>query len=407
MVLLSTHAQGAIRLRSIPLVVIGGLLLLLVLAVAISALSNIGLPTRSKDPERLSEAEKASLEELFRLRAALGNAVWPSWGDADTGVIVHNESTVFLVGYPGDEPPPPGWVMMPHGEVRGGVWEPVPGETFLGAPIYRQPLPGPDKTPENFTVKVGDAWVATLATREYAEVSFVQGFRQDLPPFLRPIFPYRLMWSAMMGTTEAYVGGLAHESFHAFQGTVVPERLAAAEAVAKLEDNYPWDATRDAWQAELTALHAAAKAAADTTTRDVEVAALARTWLELRAARREGQPEAFTAYEREREWLEGLAKYAELTLPRWAYHAVKDGTYTPLPALADDRDFRGYRTRERFWSAQLSEVQRMGGRSGETRFYYAGFAQGVILDRLMPGWKARAFDGGVWLEGLVGEVLPK
>ena len=392
---------GAIRLRYVPLFLIGGIVLILVLAVVASALSNIGLPTASRVPERLSEVDKARLEELFRLHGALANAVWPGWGEAEIPVIVHNEAYVFLVGYAGE--PPAGWTMMPSGEQRGGPWGPMPDESFRGAPIYRQPLPASGKTPENFTVTVGDAWVATLATKEYAKIDFVQGFRRDLPPFLQPIFPYRLAWSLLMGTTEAYLGALAHESFHAHQGTVVPERLAAAEAVAGLEGSYPWDETRDAWQVELKALYAAAKPAADTTTTDAEVAALARTWLDLRAARREGQPEARTDYERQREWLEGLAKYAELTLQRWAYHAVRDATYTPLPALADDPDFGGYRTCERFWTGQLAEVPRTAGREGENRFYYAGFAQGVLLDRLLPDWKARAFDEGVWLEALVAE----
>jgi hypothetical protein len=208
-----------------------------------------------------------------------------------------------------------------------------------------------------------------------------------------------------MGPTESYIGGLAHEAFHAYQGAVVPERLSAAEAVAGLEGSYPWDATRPAWQAELSALYAAAKAAADPSIPDGEVVTLARAWLDLRAGRREGQPDARTDYEREREWLEGLAKYAELMLQIEAQRAVEDGTYAPLPALSDDRDYRGYRTRERFWTGQLAEVPRTAGREGENRFYYAGFAQGVLLDRLLPDWKARAFDEGVWLDALVAEAV--
>ena len=63
--------MGAIRLRYVPLFLIGGIVLILVLAVVASALSNIGLPTASRVPERLSEVDKARLEELFRLHGAL------------------------------------------------------------------------------------------------------------------------------------------------------------------------------------------------------------------------------------------------------------------------------------------------------------------------------------------------
>ena len=109
-------------------------------------------------------------------------------------------------------------------------------------------------------------------------------------------------------------------------------------------------------------------------------------------------------YERQREWLEGLAKYAEITLGPVTQAAVEAGTYRPLDALEEDDDFHGYRARERHWAQQLTEVKRMAGRE-DTRFYYMGFAEGVVLDRLMPDWKARAMDEGVWLEGLVAEAV--
>ena len=402
------HLVGAIRVKTVLLIVVAGPLLLLVLAVAASALSNIGLPTRSSVLDHLADVEKARVAEYLNLLAGVGNDVWPGsadrpgWGDVTIPVIVHNEAYAFLLGYPGT--PPAGWVMMPRREQRGGAWEPVPDDAFMGQVYYRQPLPATGGTPENFAVLVGDRWVATLYTKEYAKVEFFQGFRQELPSFLQPVFPYRLAWALLMGSTENYIGGLAHEAFHAYQGTVVPERLAAAERANAAEAGYPWDASRDAWAAELSALYDAAKAAADPATSDDEVATLARTFLDLRAERRAGLGSDLVAYEQQREWLEGLAKYAELSIGLAAQHAVSAGTYVPLPALADDPEYKGYRTRERYRTGQLGEVQRMAGRSGETRFYYAGFAQGVILDRLMPGWKARAMDDGVWLEALVAEA---
>jgi hypothetical protein len=32
-------------------------------------------------------------------------------------------------------------------------------------------------------------------------------------------------------------------------------------------------------------------------------------------------------------------------------------------------------------------------------------AQAFLLDRLMPGWKGRAFEDGVWLDDLLSEAL--
>ncbi len=47
----------------------------------------------------------------------------------------------------------------------------------------------------------------------------------------------------------------------------------------------------------------------------------------------------------------------------------------------------------------------MTGQEGETRFYYTGFAQGVLLDRLDPDWKSQAFEPGVWLEDLLRQAV--
>jgi hypothetical protein len=385
--------------------ILGGLILIPLLAVAAAALSNIGLPTHSQVVERLSEAEKARLAEMFHLRQALGDAVWPGWGQADIPVIVHNEAYAFLVGHP--DPPPDGWTMVPRNEQRGGAWQAVPDDVFQGQPYYRQPLANLDETPENFTVLVGDRWVATLATREYSKVAFFSGFREDLPPFLRPIVPLRLIWALIMGDTETYVGALAHEAFHAYQGMEATDRLAEAEWAAPLEGQYPWesDAAEQAWQAELDALYGAVTAASDAD-RDPkdEAARLARQFLALREERR--ATHALSAnlvdYERQREWLEGLAKYAELVIQR---EAERSPDYEPLPAIGDDPDFHAYRTRDRYWSQQLGEVRRMTNRTGEVRFYYSGMAQAVLLDRFSPGWKAQAWSQGVWLEDLLAQAI--
>ena len=57
------------------------------------------------------------------------------------------------------------------------------------------------------------------------------------------------------------------------------------------------------------------------------------------------------------------------------------------------------------WSAQINEVTRTAGRKGETRFYYSGMAQAVLLDRLLPGWKERAFEPDFMLEDLLRETV--
>jgi hypothetical protein len=77
-------------------------------------------------------------------------------------------------------------------------------------------------------------------------------------------------------------------------------------------------------------------------------------------------------------------------------------TYEPVSTLTDDPDFDSYADSRQFWNQQVSEVTRMTNRSGEVRFYYSGFAQAVLLDRLLPNWNSHALAEGIFLEELLG-----
>lgn len=365
--------------------------LLLTIAAAISALVNLGRPTQSATPGHLSMAEQARLAEFFHAHATVGDAVWPGWGAADIPVIAYNEANAFLVGLPN---PADGWVKMPQDEPRGGPWEPV-GETGDGRPVHRQPLVN-DVTPQSFTVRVGDRWVASLTTMEWTQIALSNQMRADMPPIVNLVFPYDLFTRQLLSSSDQYISLVAHEAFHAYQGAAAPDRLAAAERTAIRENAYPWDdaALEEAWQAELDLLAGAVAAPPE------EAADYAREFLRLRAERRDagGLSPALVDYERQREWLEGLARYAELGI--WREAAASPG-YEPVPAIRDDPEFDAYAGYERRLGREIDQFGRMAGDVGDGRFYYSGYAQAVLLDRLDPGWKARAFEPGVFLEDLL------
>jgi hypothetical protein len=373
---------------------------LCLLLVAISALSNLGLPQGSAVVETLSEADKIHLAETTHLRQTVGDAVWPGWGQADIPAINYNESYAFLIGYP---EPPDGWVKVPQGSQRGGPWELVSGDSFNGQPYYRQSLPDPDITPEGFTVLVGERWVSSLQTFDWANISLAQTIRRDLPSVVRPVFPYRLFIAQLLGGSDKYISLAAHEAFHAYQGMLASDKLAASETTnLQFENQYPWDDTslQADWQAELDLLAEALQPTDQS--RTVE---LARRFSEIRAARRDSAnlSAELVAYEQQREWLEGLARYAELEIWRQAYA----GNYAPLPETGSLSDFDNYAGFETRWSQEIDQIRRMADDEGDGRFYYSGMAQAFLLDRLMPDWKGRAFEGGVWLDDLISEALQK
>jgi hypothetical protein len=289
---------------------------------------------------------------------------------------------------------------MPVEEFRGAEWEIVESDDFFGKTYYRQALPNPDITPENFTVKVGDRWVTTMQTKEYAAVAFYKGFKNELPPLLNAIFPYKIFWNMLMGKAENYIGGMAHEAFHAFQGTVVPYRLAESEFASRLSSDYPWENKKneEVWIEETNLLLAAYHAESSNEAKQlVEQFTIKRRDRRLHA----GLAKEMIQYEQKREWLEGLAKYAELKI---GLSAQESKAYSPIDEITEVSGFKNYKNRTSYFNRQIEEVKRTVTRSGESRFYYVGMLQAVLLDRLMPEWKNTAFNNGVYLEDLLGNI---
>jgi len=370
-----------------------GLLSFVILAIA-SALYNLTLPTESKVKDILTQDQKAYISEAMNLQQKMGNEVWPGWGNLQTPVITYNEKYAFLVGYPD---PPAGWMKMPKEELRGTAWEVVKNDRFGGTSYYRQLLPNPDITPENFTVKVGDRWVTTMQTKEYFAVTFYKNLHDELPPVLNAIFPYEIFWQLLMGSADDYISSLAHEDFHAFQGTEVPQRLAEAESPPFSKD-YPWEKSANGWNEEIDLLMEAFN------NKNNEAALkLVAQFLAKRSERREKSnlPAEIIRYEQKREWLEGLAKYAELKI---GVMTSENQSYKPVNEIENVPGFKNYETRVDHFNKQIGDVKRIGNRPAETRFYYTGMLQAVMLDRLMPGWKKDAFKKDVYLENLLEKL---
>ncbi len=352
---------------------IGGVLLLCVGLSLVSALSNLTLPKGPERLDRLDPLDKARLAESLHLKQTLGEAVWPGWEQADIPILLWNHDSSFLTGL---NAAPDGW----------GV---VPDDDFDGSPYYRQAT----SNPQNFAVREGDRWIASMATKWETDAFMMDVFRDLLPPVLEQIFPYR----SLILPSEVQMTGVLHETFHVYQALSAPDRLEAAETAHRLGDRY-WEADaamRADWQKEIALLKKAVQADSDAEARE-----LARQFLDQRQQRRDAHsltPD-LVDYERWLEWEEGLAKYVEMESWRRASLA---SDYEPLARMAADADFKGYATFRQRFSQEMSQMQRQATQEGEPRFYYTGMAQAMLLDRLAPGWKTQVFAEGVWLEDLL------
>lgn len=370
------------------------LAILLIALMGVSAIYNTTLSSSSTVTEKLTTTQKAYIAEYFNLQKEVMSDIWTDFEQTKIPVIVYNEEYAFLVGL---DNPDSGWYKMPANEHRGDEWEMVENDEFKGKTYYRQHLPDPAVTPENFTVKVGSTWVSTMQTREFAEVSFYNGFKNELPPVINLVFPYKIFWNLIMGEAESYTSGLIHEAFHGYQGNRSIERFARAESIARLSNDYPWylAKNRAGWDKEAELLIKAFESENDS-----EAYQYIREYIIARDDRRRAADltEEMIEYEKNREWLEGLAKYTELKIG-----LVADETpdYDPASEIKELGDFNNYSKREKYFRNQLSEVQRAAGRSGESRFYYGGMLQAMLLDRLNPDWKNEIFDEDIFLEDLL------
>ena len=276
------------RMRRLFLLGVLGMLLLCSATAGLSALSNLSLPDEPTVRDRLDLLDRARLEETLHLKRETGEAVWPGWGKADIPILLRSREYGFLVGHPD---PPADWV-------------PVDGDSLDGRPYYRHEV----EDWQNFAVQVGDRWVASISTKWAADAFVREQFQGMLPPIIDQVFPYRLL----ILPSEVQMTGVLHESFHVYQIEVAPERVEDAEAAYQDDAQY-WSvdpAMRDDWKVEIDLLARAVGATSDT-----EAAKLAGQFLMQRSQRRRehGLGPALADYERRLEWLEGLAKYVELT----------------------------------------------------------------------------------------------
>ncbi|MHB1319198.1 MAG: hypothetical protein ACYCYF_11320, partial [Anaerolineae bacterium] len=350
------------------------------------------LPVAQSDPSVL---DMSRWQEAVHLRQTYGNQVWPGWADADIPTILYNQDYAFLLGLP---QPESGWTTIPGNRHLGIDWESA-SDHGLGIGLYRQRLTA-DSDPQAFATLVGERWVAGMATQESMRVSLAGQVRAGLPPAIDAVFPSAWMARLLVPNTDSYITLLSHESFHAYQGMVAPERLWAAERMGiDGASTYPWEdeGQRGAWRQELTGLADALRAEdpADT-------AAQAQQFIEQRQQRRSSLSPDQVRYEQEREWAEGLARYAELELWRLA---SLDVSYQPEEGVASDPEFHRYQGFDARWRRELSQIGRMADDEGDGRYYYSGMSQAYLLDRVSPGWKQVAFQPGAYLDDLLAAAV--
>ncbi len=310
-------------------------------------------PVRPSEPSavwKLEAGDKAVLADALRLKSDLGEEVWRGFGKADIPVVVYDDEFEYLFGLP--DPP--------------ASWEIVADDDDFGRPYFRRPA----KDPQSFAINLGERWAGSLST--------LSRMNRRIP------FKLGSDWYGLV---------LIHELFHAFQAEANPAKFAAALEAYSLEKGYPFkdEEFAAAWNSEGEALSRALRAPdpAGMKTAVIE-------FFRIRDRRREsaGLAGELVLFERRLEWLEGLAKYAEIRANESAV------------ARAEQESYVRYRSGLHYLvRADLARLAgSLGRQEGDLRFYLSGMAMARLLDRLDPGWKGRVFEDGAELEDLLRSV---
>lgn len=368
---MKARAEHARSTRYISCVLQAGTLALLVIAVAAaghsSAAVDAGLSRGACGPSGPAPSRQDLLyaREYRRLLTARAATVWPGWGRRVPPLLQRKGSCEYLIGHPR---PPRGFARLTGIEV-------------LGSPVYIASSGTSTPGPVASTWKVGSVWAAMVPTRG--------DFQRALDRALGS--------GAVRLSDTTYMRSLVHEAFHAHQLTVTHATLPSfgstldeRQAVDLLS---PVGDVESLFAREGDALASALGASTIRAARNE-----AARFIALRAQRRDAtsDPAALGAFERQLEWMEGTARYADLQLillaGTRAYAPTKGVRYTPADLY-----------RRTFLDGLAVRAPRPDGLRG--RWQDLGAAEGMLLDRLAVGWREAAVPGRRSLEELLHQAV--
>jgi len=359
-------------------IIILSLLGLCLLTVGISLISNQLLPKASSTPDQLTQEDLYRAEETLNLMTNLGEQTWPGL-NSSIPLILWNESHAFLLN---SQEPLEDWNMLEDAAVNK-------------LPVYVQEN---KSNYQAFTERLSNGrYAGSMSTKNATNIGFIKLFKNGLPPGISQVFPYQLI----LLSTDQYITGLVHESFHAYQAENYPERFEDAEKAYRSTEAYEnlYPEMGETWENEVQFLIDAIEE--KDPSKQIE---LIRSFLNTRKQRRNqvNLSEAFELYEKRFEWLEGSAKYVELEV--WK-NGSDSSSYQPISEMREDNDFDDYQGYDKRWKTELNNTKTAVKNGSETLFYYSGMLQARLLDILMPDWQTKIGDNDVWYEDLLADAI--
>ncbi len=293
------------------------------------------------DPRSPAEMAIARIRQLHHLSDQLGEEIWPGFDTRKIPIAVNiDDRRELLIGHP--DPPPE---FHPFGDVT------LDGRPVLirdGVTRY-----GPS----------GGGWAIELGGVQTVYVGILdeQGERD----------------------TDGYLSLLLHEAFHCYQ-------IQYRERAEGPMDEGPLD---DPAYSALLVLESHVLEAAVEAEEGDEVRRLAAMFAAVRHQRRRTLSPGAILREGEEEYNEGTATYVQM---RMLQLLAARGGLAPLSELRDP-GYHGFAEAEKRYRNELEKIIPEGERPVVFMhaMYQHGMAQGLLLDRLRPGWKEELREQGM------------
>lgn len=318
-----------------------------------------GTPDALRAPT-LGDADRIRLAEAFRLADTLGERLWPGWSSAPFAVLLVTPDQEFLVRHP---KPTPDFARLGDAAILGApVWSRA--RQFDVNLLASFPAVGDVPTivigqPENTAAKTSTRWVLTLLHEHFHQMQYAQ---------------------------PGYYPG------------VNALGLARGDQQGSWMLNYPFPYGKPEVQAQFVVMCARLDEAVKLPPGERTTSAV-RAYLEAkRALRGLVSPDDYKYFSFQL-WQEGIARYTEYRMGELATTGYAASlAFTALP------DFTPYaaasqaildRIHTQLTTVKLGDAQR-------SAFYPVGAGEGILLDRVNPGWRHQYSAAGFTLDGLLG-----
>jgi hypothetical protein len=322
---------------------------LALIAIALTGCASSPFSTGGKlepSPAGMSDADRIRIAEAFRVAGAVGDSIWPGWTSAPFAVLLVTPEREFLIRHP-----------HPSKDFTDAGYDP-----FLGANVFTRARLYQPTLLATFPAVGG---VSTIVIGEAEHTG---------------------------KNSTAWVLTLLHEHFHQWQ-TSQPKYYSSVAALDLSNGdesgmwmlNYPFPYDSSRIQQRVADLARALQSATAARLPAEQIAAR-NSVLRARAALKESLSEKDYRYLAFQLWQEGVARYTELAVARFAAERFKPSRR--FRALPD------YTTFSSAAAALSSEIQKgvADTRLGERKrvaVYPIGAAYALFLDWAAPNWRER------------------